>query len=266
MNQLKQLGQMKKLVWFWAALLCVSLWNCSDDENPASEGQKEEVVISFEGELSASDTFYLASKGEADGYYQKTTFSDPQALVSFSHYFSDWGFGGGFTYTNGTDVTTPGYTNLSAIIGAGKNGSVYLTGNTNEYTPARITNLQPGKYRFKGAWVTNTTYDYLAIKDGNDGGSGLVTKFETGDSEKTGDWFKLTAIGHTSNETDTIHFYLADFRDGNSMILDTWQWFDWSELADADYITFEMSSSDTSDFGMNTPSYFCMDGITLQEN
>lgn len=261
MNQLKQLGQMKKLAWFWAALLCVSLWSCSEDENPASEEQKEEAVISFESELSEPDSFFVGTGGEADGYYMRTSFSDPQALASFSHYFSDWGFGGGFTYTNGTDVTTPGYTNLSAITGAGKNGNVYLTGNTNEYTPARITNLQVGKYRFKGAWVTNTTYDYLAIKDGNDG-SGLVTKFEDGD------WFRLTAVGHASDDSETgrVDFYLADFREGKHTIVNTWEWFDWGELADAAYITFEMSSSDNGNFGMNTPSYFCMDGITLQEN
>lgn len=266
MYQLKQVREMKKLTWIMAALLCVSLWSCSDDENPAGEEQKEDVVISFEGELSEPNSSFLATEGEEDGFYMKTAFSDPQALVSFSHYFADWGFGGGFTYTNGTDVTTPGYNNLSAIVGTGKNGNVYLTGNTNEYTPARITNLQVGKYRFKGAWVTNTTYDYWAMKDGNDGGAGLEP---FGD----GDYFILTAIGHASNDAEIgrVDFYLADFRDDKkndkkSEIVNTWKWFDWSELADAAYITFELSSTDTGDYGMNTPSYFCLDGVTLQEN
>lgn len=68
MNQLKQLGQMKKLVWFWAALLCVSLWNCSDDENPASEEQKEEAVISFEGELSEPNSSFIAPKAKWMGF------------------------------------------------------------------------------------------------------------------------------------------------------------------------------------------------------
>lgn len=261
MYQLKQLEQMKKLTWFWAALLCVSLWNCSDDENPAGETPKAEVVVSFESELSEPNTSYIATEGEEDGYYKKTSFSDPQWLVSFSHYFSDWGFGGGFTYTNGTDTSTPGYTNLSAITGKGKDGNVYLTANASSFTVAQITNLQTGKYRFKGAWVTNTTYDYLAIKDGNDG-SGLVSKFEAGD------WFLLKAIGHASDgsEIGSADFYLADFRDGESTIVNTWEWFDWSELADAAYITFELSSTDVGDYGMNTPSYFCLDGVTLQEN
>ena len=151
---------------------------------------------------------------------------------------------------------------MSAITGTGENGSVYLTANASSYTEARITNLQAGTYRFKGAWVTNTTYDYLAIKDGNDGGSGLVAKFEDGD------WFMLTAVGYTDSGTEvgSVDFYLADFRDGKSEIVNTWEWFDWSELADAAYITFELSSTDTGDYGMNTPSYFCLDGVTLQEN
>ena len=129
MYQLKQVREMKKLTWIMAALLCVSLWSCSEDENPAGEEQKEDVVISFEGELSEPNSSFLATEGEEDGFYMKTAFSDPQNVVSFTHYFSDWGFGGGFTYTNGTDTATPGYANLSAITGAGENGSVYLTAN-----------------------------------------------------------------------------------------------------------------------------------------
>ena len=251
---------MKKLMWICAALLCVSLWSCSDEDEPSVEMTKEEIVVNFEGELSEPNTFYLATEGETDGYYKKTSFDDAQELVSFTHYFSEWGFGGGFTYTNCTDVTTPGYTNLSAITGKGKNGSVYLTSNASSFTVAQITNLQPEKYQFKGAWVTNTTYGYLAIKDGNDG-AGLVTKFDEGD------WFKLTAVGHASDGTETgsVDFYLADFRDGKSTVVNTWEWFDWSALANAAYITFELESTDMGDYGMNTPSYFCLDGVTLQE-
>ena len=82
-----------------------------------------------------------------------------------------------------------------------------------------------------------------------------------------GDWFKLTAVGHASDGTETgsVDFYLADFRDGKSTVVNTWEWFDWSALANAAYITFELESTDKGDYGMNTPSYFCLDGVTLQE-
>jgi hypothetical protein len=58
---------------------------------------------------------------------------------------------------------------------------------------------------------------------------------------------------------------LADFRNGKSDIVNSWSWIDFTPLASAEYIEFEMSSTDTGDFGMNTPSYFCMDDITLTE-
>ena len=40
---------MKKLMWICAALLCVSLWSCSDENG---QDPKVEVVASFEGLLS----------------------------------------------------------------------------------------------------------------------------------------------------------------------------------------------------------------------
>ena len=90
---------MKKLLGFGAVLLSLTLWSCSDDETPVSEVivNKEDVVVSFEGELSEPNSSFLATEGEEDGFYMKTAFSDPQNVVSFTHYFSDWGFGGGFT-------------------------------------------------------------------------------------------------------------------------------------------------------------------------
>ena len=51
-----------------------------------------------------------------------------------------------------------------------------------------------------------------------------------------------------------------------SKIVNTWEWFDWSYIEDADHIEFEMSSTDNNDYGMATPSYFCLDGITLIED
>ena len=114
---------------------------------------------------------------------------------------------------------------------------------------------------------TNTTYDYLAIKDGNDG-AGDYSIIKGPFSNKDNDWLKLTATGYKADgsKIGSIDFYLADFRNNKQEIVNTWQWFDWSGIKEADYITFEMSSTDNNDNGqMNTPSYFCLDGITLIE-
>ena len=66
--------------------------------------------------------------------------------------------------------------------------------------------------------------------------------------------------------TDDIEFYLADFRfDDNSQdyIIDTWTAVDLSILGQVKTIEFSVSSSDTGDYGINTPTYFAIDGIAI---
>ena len=231
---------MKKLFFVLYACLCVGLWSCSNDDEPTVPNEKQDVVVSFEDKLTEANTAFAPTEGEKyNDLYKVTSFTDSKSLVKCNSYFGDWGFGGGFTYTNTTDVTTPGYLNLSAITGKGKEGSVYLT--VALLNPAQLDNLQTDKYQFKGAYITNTTYDYLAIKDGNDGS------------------------GASGKEVGRNTFYLADYRDGKNSVVNTWEWFDWTPLAGAAYVTFEMESTDTGDYGMNTPNYFCLDGITLTE-
>lgn len=91
-----------------------------------------------------------------------------------------------------------------------------------------------------------------------------------------GDWFKLTITGKRQGvETQSVDFYLADFRNGMDSIVTAWTWVDLSTLGLVDAVEFSLSSSDNGDYGMNTPSYFCMDdfgtsapitvGLDLQE-
>ena len=58
--------------------------------------------------------------------------------------------------------------------------------------------------------------------------------------------------------------YLADYRFAdNSLdyILDTWTFVDLKPLGEVATLEFALSSSDTGDFGMNTPAYFCLDTL-----
>ena len=248
---------MKKLSLLLLASV-FAFYGCSNDDD-----EKNEVLISFENLITEPESEFVTEEGEVEGYYFKYLINDPQNLIQLNHYYGNWGFGGGFTYTNKTDKTTTGYSNISAITAKGVNGKTYLTAKSDAYTTARITNMQPDRYEFKGAWVTNTTYDYLAIKDGNDGGGIVKGPFQNGD------WFKLTAVGHKANgdEIGRVDFYLADYRNGKKEVVSSWKWFDWSIIEDAHYITFEMSSTDNNELSqMNTPSYFSMDGITLIED
>ncbi len=91
-------------------------------------------------------------------------------------------------------------------------------------------------------------------------GTNLLKKFGEGD------WFKLKIKGKDKaggNDTQAVEFYLADFRNGKSELLNQWKWVDLMGLGEVKSVHFELSSTDNGDWGgMNTPSYFCIDDIT----
>lgn len=80
-----------------------------------------------------------------------------------------------------------------------------------------------------------------------------------------GDFLKLIAKGFKDGaETGSTEYYLADYR-GDSLIQSTsWEWFNLSSLGSVDYIAFTMESTDNGQWGINTPTYFCLDKLTLE--
>lgn len=109
-----------------------------------------------------------------------------------------------------------------------------------------------------GMYVTNLHYTYQSIFNGD----GFARKFVQGD------WFMLTAYGYDANNnvTGSVDFYLADYRSANPSewhVVGDWQWFDLSSLGEVLMVEFVLSSTDNTVYGMNTPSYFCMDKLTL---
>jgi hypothetical protein len=83
-----------------------------------------------------------------------------------------------------------------------------------------------------------------------------------------GDYFTLDIVGYDAlggagNVVGTVLFDLADFRDGNSRIVDTWQTVDLTPLAGAQSLRFGLRSSDNGPFGMNTPAYFALDNLAV---
>ena len=251
--------KMKKISLLMLLFTAFVFTACNDDD------KKEIIVVNYNDKLSTTESTFATTDGVLDntnpyGGMYVYQFNDSKNAIQANHFYNDWGFGGGFTYSNTTDKTTPGYMNLSAITAGGKSGSVYLISKTDEFTKATITNLKENDFVFKGAWVTNSTYAYLAVTAGEDGYMN-ETKFNDGD------WFLLTATGHAASGTviGKAEIYLADYRSGKTEALNTWKWFDWSGISNAAYITFEMTSSDNGEWGMNTPAYFCMDDITLEE-
>jgi hypothetical protein len=92
-----------------------------------------------------------------------------------------------------------------------------------------------------------------------------------GASGNDADYFLLTVKGFNNGvaKSDTVNFYLADFRfsDNNQdYILDTWAWVNLQSLGDVDSLTFRLSSTDNDPlYGMNTPSFFALDNFTTSD-
>ena len=181
----------------------------------------------------------------------------------------------GFVYSNINNTTTAGYTNqFAAYSGTDVSGTgnyavsyVLLDWNSGTYDPVPQTvsfgAVTGNDYNttISGAYFTNTTYAALSMLNGD----GFAKKFggETGDDE---DYFKLIikGIDEGGDYTGTVDFYLADFRFAdNSLdyIVDEWTWVDLTGLGNVVGLEFSLESSDSGDYGMNTPAYFAMDNL-----
>ncbi len=247
---------MKQMHSFLLATLCLL---CSN----RVMGNAGTDSLYVNGLLEAPETYYLSDDTSViDGFYYKASLT--QGIFNLSHYWSEWGFGAGFTYSNCTDATTLDFNNLSAYSGKGQAGDSYLFVQTNEYTPAEITFNDGNSHKVLGSYITNSSYAGLTMLHGN-----FSARKFGGETGNTPDWFLLTITGYDNQNkvTGNVDVYLADFRFEDSSedyILKEWQWVDLTALGEVSKIGFSMTSSDNGDFGMNTPSYFCMDGLKVE--
>lgn len=177
-------------------------------------------------------------------------------VATFQHVFDDFGGGccsGGWTYSNQTDKETIGFTNAaSAITGGGVDGSanygVAFLGDARTRTTFAAPTLLSGGY------FTNTAYAYHAVKSGEDGAGFVKGAFVPGD------FFKLTIQGRDADNSviRSVDFLLAD----GANVINDWTWVDLNSLGLISGLSFELSSSDNGNFGMNTPAYFALDNLT----
>ena len=84
------------------------------------------------------------------------------------------------------------------------------------------------------------------------------------------DYFKLKIWGLSQSKTltDTIEFYLADYRfsdNSKDYIVNNWRWIDLQQLGYVTKLYFSVESTDIGMFGINTPAYFCIDNLTIDK-
>lgn len=238
---------MKKLYTLLLLVLSTQMINAQDE------------VLTFEQILSEPDTFLNGSdgSGEFGGFWWELP-------NDYNEEFMSWT---GWAVSTKTDTETPGFDNqYSAITGGGVDSSqAYAV--SYHFVPNSIMvnpNVADAVPKITGAYITNGTYPYLSMRDGD----GFAKKFG-GASGDDPDFFLLTMYGYdfAGELTDSVEVYLADYRfEDNSQdyILDEWTWVDMSTLGIVQRIDFVLTSSDVGMFGVNTPTYFCIDNITSE--
>ncbi len=167
----------------------------------------------------------------------------------------------GFSYSNITDTATSGMAGqYNSIAGGGQGGSEnYAVGYVGWARPPTMTLNTAGVV--EGLYVSNNNYTYYSMLNGD-----AFSKKFGGASGNDADWFLLTITGRdiSADITGTVNFYLADYRftdNGFDYIVDTWEYVDLMSLGVVKSLEFTLSSSDTGQFGMNTPAYFALDTV-----
>lgn len=195
----------------------------------------------------------LAPENEDDAIY-----SGSLAFNGATMWYGTTSYWNGYTFSNDASSEFTGLDDqYRSAAGGGHLSTDFCVAFPQAYS-IDVTNDTEGSL-IPGMYVTNSAYTYFSMANGD----AYAKKFGQGD------WYLLTVKGVKADDTEeSIDFYLADLRSDNAdehYILDTWQWIDLSSFGKVTALKFELSSSDTGNWGMNTPGYFCIDdlGATL---
>ena len=190
----------------------------------------------------------------------------------------------GWAVSSQTNTTNPMFQNqYSAITGSGLNGSsTYAVGFTYgnpaylQYNQPQGTPLYNSSNPFhpsdtyitlaegmsaKSIAITNTTYAYLAMRDGDI--YGFSPAFSQGDFQL----LDIRGYDSTGRQVGDVNFYLADYRSTDSddwTLINTWNTVDLTSLAGATTLQFGIQSSQNdSIYGVNPPAYFAADNFVF---
>lgn len=222
------------------------------------------VVIGFEDvSLSPNSATYGGPGTLADYVPQEVmlTSGSTSFRTTITRYSPDE-YWSGFAISNRGDTTTNSWTNdTSSFTGGGVGGAGnFAVANFQSYDPPPLIGLPVG-LRPVSVKLVNTTYTALTMRDGD------PNNFSAG-AYGPGDFLSVTFMGNsladgTGTTTGSATFYLADFRDGASLIVDEWTGFSLTALGEARSVLISFASSDVGAYGINTPTYVALDDFTL---
>jgi hypothetical protein len=248
-----------------ALTLTLALGACSnDDDGLPKTGEKEYVlqlpIYQTTDTLDVGDVTQPVDSWEAYGNtYYWTYLHDKTGRFEFDCTSSGWGFGmDAFGFTNATSgnysaVTKKGVSSATYIV-AGISG--YGAGpNSDREVSIRFKDGSAGQskgYSVKGLYVTNSVYAYESMTVGSP---------FFNNEDVFGDSDELVLAIYNFDKTKYVEYDLAK----GKQIVNTWEWVDLSSLGETTGLKFAFTKTKENSDGPMTPTYFCLDGITLVE-
>lgn len=229
---------------------------CSDDDDDNDDQTSrvtfEDLKVDEEG-FWKGDT--LGNKVEGmygTDYNQQFTSGTVKFDNTYTAEYSSWK---GFGYSQLADSTVEG-TYLNDMYVYGTAGAANSKTFAVAYSDGATITF-PSEVDLESVMVNNSTYTYKVIRDGN----GYSTAF------KDGDWFNVIFTGYDEDgrEVGNTQYLLADFRDGKNYICKEWTKVDLSVLKNAKVIKLTFDGTDRGDWGLNTPTYVCIDNLEFAD-
>jgi hypothetical protein len=230
--------------------------SCSKDDDGSGNGApdggtgnaQDTITIDLSNLTLPAGKHWDGSDGSGQFVSGKATF-----LNSYNAGYGTWG---GFAYSNQNDTSASGYTaQFDVYTALPSNRGIFAVGYVDTYTPATPTVTFSEPATLQSADFALNAYAYKSMRYGD----GFAKQFAAGD------WYKITVknVSSAGLAVDSLEVYLADFRDGKRLLADDWVSVSLAPLGAASKLTFEASSTDNGEYGMNTPAYFCLDNMVI---
>lgn len=163
-----------------------------------------------------------------------------------------------------TDFQYYGLSDWNNAVGKGQLGDAFLMvydGGAWAYAPKTLTFNDGNAYTPKEVYLCNAASVLTAVKEGT---LAPARKFEKGD------YFTVTFNGLDKEgnkiEGSEVVCYLIDYRSEDEAawkLNEGWERFDLSALGEVYGITYTVNSTDVGEYGINTPTYFAMDALAV---
>lgn len=240
---------MRNSLFFPFVLLCfLVLASCQKNE----EGRKL-IKTDFESLAVPQQGYWNGSDGSGSFVSSELKFENQYTVA--------WQTWAGFSYSQMNDFVTSGYENQYSVIDPANQKNKFALFYPSFGEELFITLVGNGEFEPKSVDLCNSTYAGLSMKNGD-----TYSKKFGGKTGTDPDWFKVTITGYDRSGTrsGSVDIYLADFRSAETAkdyIIGKWTTFDLSALGKITKMSFTFSSSDTGAYGINTPTYACLDNL-----